>query len=180
MLLGRIGIALVGGHFQGTDQFRSCLTGLYDFVHIASLRGNVRIGEGLSKLFDLFLLEFLRIRAFRKFSSVQDLDGPLWAHHRNFGRGKGIIHVGSEVFGSHDTVGSSIGFACDDGNLGDGRLGKGIEKFGPGSDDTSMLLPDSRQKPGHVFEGDQRNVETVTEANEAGRLYGRVNVQGSG
>ncbi len=46
-------------------------------------------------------------------------------------------------------------------------------------DDAAVLLGHSRQETGHVYKGDERDVEAVTEADEPGRLDGSADVQHS-
>ena len=41
------------------------------------------------------------------------------------------------------------------------------QQLGAVADDAAVLLLRAGQKAGHVFEGDQRNVEAVAEADEA-------------
>ena len=47
-------------------------------------------------------------------------------------------------------------------------------------DDPAVLLHRPRQEPGHVLEGDQRDVERVAEAHEPRRLHRRVDVERAG
>ena len=44
-------------------------------------------------------------------------------------------------------------------------------------DDAVPFLLRAGQKSGHVFQGDQRNIESVAEAHEPGAFYRRVDVQ---
>ena len=84
------------------------------------------------------------------------------------------------MLGAHHAVGSAVGFAGDDGDLGNGGFGKGVEQFGAVHDDAAVLLLNAGQEAGNVFEGHQRNVEAVAEANEARGLDGGVDVEHAG
>ena len=48
------------------------------------------------------------------------------------------------------------------------------------ADDPPVLLPDSGQEAGHVLQHDQRDVEGVTESDEAGTLVRRIDIQHPG
>ena len=65
----------------------------------------------------------------------------------------------------------------DDGDLGDGGLGVGVQKLGSVPDDAAVLLERAGKKSGHVLEGDDRNVEGVAEADEPRALDRSVDVE---
>ena len=65
-------------------------------------------------------------------------------------------------------------------NLGDGRLAVGIEQLGARADDAAVLLLRAGHVTGHVDEGDDRNVEPVAEADEAGGFVAGVDVEHAG
>ena len=48
------------------------------------------------------------------------------------------------------------------------------------ADDAAVLLVDAGQEAGHVDEGDERDVERVARAHEAGGLLGRLDVEHAG
>ena len=70
----------------------------------------------------------------------------------------------------HHHVGATVGLAGDDGDARHGRLGEGVEELGAAADDPLVLLGDTGQEAGHVVEDEQRHVEGVTGADEAGGL----------
>ena len=84
------------------------------------------------------------------------------------------------MFGGHDAVGASVGFAGDYRDFGDGGFGEGVEELGSVLDDSSVFLGGAGEEAGNVFEGDQGNVEAVAEADEAGSFNGGIDVQRSG
>src|ERR1035441_4321533 len=68
----------------------------------------------------------------------------------------------------------------DDGDLGHGRFGEGVEQLRAVHDDATVLLLRAGEEAGDVFERDQRNVEAVAEAHEARALDAGVDVEHSG
>ena len=76
----------------------------------------------------------------------------------------------------------AVGLACHHGNLGDRRLAVRVDDLGTVLDDTAVLLVDARQKPGHIDEGDQGNIECITRTHEPGTLQrcGDVETPGQG
>ncbi|MBA7650315.1 hypothetical protein ES703_58118 [subsurface metagenome] len=55
-----------------------------------------------------------------------------------------------------------------DGNLGHGGFRVGRKHLGPVADDTTKLLVGARHIAGDVNQGEQRDVEGITEADESG------------
>ena len=64
--------------------------------------------------------------------------------------------------------------------LGHGRLGEGVEQLGAVADDAVVLLLGPGQEAGHIVEDDQRDVEGVAEADEAGGFDAGVDVERAG
>src|SRR6202012_5015631 len=90
-------------------------------------------------------------------AAVQDVDGSLGAHDGDLAGGPGEVDVAAEVLGAHDVVGAAVGFAGDDGDLGDGGLGVGVQELGAAADDPGPFLGDAGQEPGHVHEREDRD-----------------------
>ena len=63
--------------------------------------------------------------------------------------------------------------------LGTVALSIGVQQFGCVPNDAAMLLLDTREEVWDVNEGDQRDVEGVTEPDPAGALHGGVDVKHS-
>ena len=118
-----------------------------------------------------------RIRRSVDLSAVDDIDGSVGSHDRDLGGGPCEIHVSAQVFARHDVVGATVGFACDDRDLGDGRLCIGVEELRSMFDDAAELLCGAGQEAGDIDEGDDRNVECVTETNESSGFDARVDVE---
>src|SRR6201999_1077720 len=108
--------------------------------------------------------------------AVDDVDRALGTHHGDLGGRPGVVEVGQHVLGGHHVVGTAVGLAGDDGELGDGRLGVGVEELGAVADDPVPLLVGAGQEAGHIGEGEDRDVVAVAGANEAGRLLGGLDV----
>src|SRR5439155_5793575 len=137
----------------------------------------------LAELGDLLGLEALArggVLLLGDLALVEDLDSPLRAHDGDLGGRPGEVEVGPDVLRGHDAVGSSIGLARDDRELGDGGLGERVKELRAVPDDASELLRWSRQEARDVFEDDERDVEGIAEADEARALDGRVDVEGAG
>src|SRR5690606_29019945 len=73
-----------------------------------------------------------------------------------------------------------VGLPGDHRDAGDGRLAERIQELGPVPDDPAVLLVHAREKPGHVDEREERDVEGVTEPDETRRLLGSGDVEGAG
>ncbi len=43
-----------------------------------------------------------------------------------------------------------------------------------------MLLVEAGQEAGHIFEDDERNIEAITKAHEAGRLFAGGDIEDAG
>ncbi len=84
------------------------------------------------------------------------------------------------MFAAHDVIGAAVGLAGDDGDLGHGGFAVGVEQLGAVGDDAAVFLGHAGQKAGHVYKGDDGDVECVAKAHKAGRFFGRVNVQHAG
>ena len=106
-----------------------------------------------------------------------DVDRALGAHHRDLRRRPGEVHVAPDVLGAHDVVGAAVRLAGDDGDLRDRRLAVGVQELRAVLDDPAVLLVHARQEPGHVDEGDERDVEGVAGPHEPGRLDRRLDVE---
>src|SRR5487761_1232899 len=78
------------------------------------------------------------------------------------------------------TARAAVGFAGDDGELRDSRLGVGEQQLGPVTDDAAMLLLGAGKEARNVFERDERNVEGIAEADEARGLDAGVDVENPG
>src|SRR5690348_16677629 len=84
------------------------------------------------------------------------------------------------MFRAHHAIGAAVGFARDHGNFRNGGFRIRIEQLGAVADDAAELLAGPRQKPWYVFEGEDRDLESVAEAYEA-RAFGRgIDIQAAG
>src|SRR5262249_10099327 len=77
----------------------------------------------------------------------------------------------------HNTVSSAVSLTRYHGNLRHSRFGKGKQQLRAVADDPAVFLLNSRQKPWHVLEGDQRDVETVAKTDETRALNRGVYVE---
>ena len=109
-----------------------------------------------------------------------DLHRPLGTHHRDFSLGPGKVDIAAQVLGRHHVISAAVGLAGDDGDLGHGALGVGIEQFGAMLDDAAVLLAGARHEAGHVDKGHYRDVECITKAHKARGLDAALDVQTAG
>jgi hypothetical protein len=84
------------------------------------------------------------------------------------------------VLGVHHVVRAAVGLPRDDGHLGDGGLAERIQELGAVTDDASVLLGHTGQEARDVLEHHQRDVEGITEPDEAGALVRRIDVENAG
>ena len=172
MLLRRAFFPLAVQHSQGVDDAGTRFLRLDDAVYIAVFRRFVRRGK-FRNIFLLFLF-FLRI------ALKDDVGRAVRTHDGDFSRWPGKYHVRAELAAAHGDVRAAVGLARNDGYLRHRRFAVRVEHLRAVADDAAEFLRRSRQEARHVDEGDERDVEAVAEADEAGRLIGRVDVQAAG
>src|ERR1700733_14962285 len=148
-------------------------------VDVAAFGGYVGVGEAFAKVGDFFLAQVFAfgLGGAVNLAFVHDVDGAFRAHDGDFGGRPGEIDVGSNVLGSHDAIGAAVSFAGDDRNFGNGGFGESEKQFRAVADDAAEFLLCAWEKAGHVFEGDQRNIEGVAETHEARAFYRSVDVK---
>src|SRR6266478_85398 len=177
-----VGVAL---GFQGAecgDDAGAGGGGLDDGVDVAALGGYEGIGKAVTEFGDFFAANRFAfgLRNFFQLTFVDDIDRAFGAHHGDFRCGPGEIGVGANVLGGHDAIGAAVSFAGDDRDFGDGGFGVGEKQLGAVLDDAAKFLLRAGEKAGHVFEGDERNVEGVAKAHEARAFDGSVDVEDAG
>ena len=91
--------------------------------------------------------------------------------------GQAKFRSAPEVLGAHDVVRAAVGLAGDHRHLRHGGLGVGVDELRAAPDDAVPLLFGARQEPGNVHKGQNRDVERVARAHEAGRLLRRRDVE---
>ncbi len=180
VLLGRVAVALVRQHRQRAAELGAGFAGADHLVDVAQRRRRVRIGQLLAIFGDVARPGGLRIGGLRQLLAKHDVDGALGSHHRDLGGREREREIAADVLGRHDVVGAAVGLAGDDGQLGDRRLGEGVEQLGAVTDDAAPLLRGAGEKSRDVDEGDERNVEAVAEAHEARGLHRGVDVEAPG
>src|SRR5439155_18218888 len=65
----------------------------------------------------------------------------------------------------------------DPRDLGDGGFRISEEQLGAVLDYAAILLVGTREKSGHIFEGDERNVESIAEAHKARSLERGIDIE---
>ena len=153
MFFGGEGFAFGPQRDQGAGDGGAGFGGADDGVDVAAFGGGVRVGEGVFVLGGFLLAELAGVVGGGQFAAVEDADGAGGAHDGDLGGGPGEVDVAAEVLGAHDVVGAAVGLAGDDGDLGDGGLGVGVQEFRAAADDAVVLLGDAGQEPGDVDKG---------------------------
>ena len=179
MLLGRHRLALAVQAREGAADALAGQAWRDDFVEEPPRGRHVRVGERVPELLDAGRAGHCRVLGALDLTLVEDVHRALRPHHRQFGRRPREVHVGPEMLARHDAVRSAVRLAGDDRDLGDRRLGIGIQQLRAVPDDAAELLDGARQEPRHVLEGHDRDVEGITEAHEARALHRRVDVEGA-
>src|SRR5690606_2170449 len=59
-------------------------------------------------------------------------------------------------------------------------LGIGVQNFRPVADDPPVLLIHSGEETGHIDKGDDRDIETIAEANKTAQFIRRIDIQAPG
>jgi len=136
---------------QGRNQARTGQRRFDNFINIAHLGGNEWRGEFLIILVDEPLSNVFRVFKCLNFIPIKDVHCALGAHNGNFRHGIGKVEIGPDMFRGHHTVRSAICFSRNDGNLGNGGLGKGVQQFGAVLDDAAEFLLGAGQKPGNIL-----------------------------
>ena len=131
------------------------------------------VGKFLPVLF--YLLSTLFWSGF----AIEDIAGSFGSHHGNLSSGVCEVHVCPDALGVHHDISTSVGFTGDERDFRHRRLGKGIDNLGSVPDDAVVLLLHTRQETWYILDGDEGDVEAVTEADETGSLVGSINIEGS-
>src|SRR5918998_295648 len=164
-------------HIQGLYEVGAGLARVYHVVDVAHLGGDPRVVEPLLVSGDELLALSVGVFGLVELAPEDDIDRGGGAPGRALPPGPRDVDVRPDVLGVHDVVGPAVGFARDNGHLRNARLGEGVEELRPVADDPTPLLVGTRQKPRHVHESNERDVESVAEAHEPRTLDARVYVE---
>jgi hypothetical protein len=103
---------------------------------------------------------------FNILTSEDNLDGTLCSHDGDLSGEQGIFVVSVKMLGVHHIVGAIIDLSSDEVDLRDGSLSESAEKLSTMLDNTSELLNSSGKESWDISEGDNMNLESITEADE--------------
>jgi len=78
---------------------------------------------------------------------------------------------------AHHIVGTTIGFSCNEGDLGDSGFCISIKKLSAVFYDATKFLGSTRKESGHITQGDDRDLESITEPNEPCSFDTSIDVQ---
>lgn len=168
----RNGNGLVFEHGECLDEFAACNRRLDDLIYETSLGCKIRIGELLDVFGFLFLKFAIGVGCFVDLLAEYDFCSTFSAHNGNLGSWPGVIHIGSDVFGVHNIVSSTVCFAGDECDTWYGGFAECLQELGSVGDDTVPFLVGAGQETRYVNEYEQWYVEAVAEAYETGCLFG--------
>ena len=154
--------------------------GLYNVVHKAAGRRLIRIGKVLAVFLYHLLAGLLRVLAGLYFLAVNYIGRAVRTHNGYFRRGPCEHHVRAKVLGAHCKIRSAVGLAGNNGYLGAGSLGIGIEHLRAVADYSAVFLVHAGQEAGNVNKGDERYIEAVAEGDEPCGLIGSIYIQAAG
>src|SRR5664280_369871 len=133
--------------------------------------------DDLAEVLDQLLLGGHRVLGRFDLLAEDDLDRPLGTHDRDLGRGPGDDQIGLVRTAAHHVVAGAVGLAEHDGDLGDGRVRRGIEHLGSVADDPGLLDLGADHEAGHVHQVDEGDSVGVAEVDEPRRLIGGIVVE---
>ena len=181
MFLGGDVLLFAGELLERTDYAEARVARFDDIVDVALLGGLVRVGEELVVFLLLLFEDGLRVlRIGLDVLGVENVHGTVGTHHGDVGGRPGVVDVAAELLAAHHDVGTAVALAEGDGHLRNRSLAIGVQKLRTVGDDGAVFLLGAGQEARDVHEGDQRDVERVAEAHEAGALAGGVDVEHAG
>ena len=153
-------------------------------IDISALGCDIRVHQGVLVIplqFQPQRVDVLAVtRRLGELLAVDEAHRTGGAHHRDLRARPGDVDIAAHVLGSHHAVGTAVGLAGDDGDLGDGGLAVGVQQLCAAPDDAVVLLLGSRQEARNVHQHDDRDVEAVAGPNESRGLLRGVDVQAAG
>ena len=109
--------------------------------------------------------------------AINDIHRAFGTHHRDFGGGPCEIHIAANVFGIHHAIRAAVRFARNDRNFWHRRFAIRKQQFRAVSNHAAVFLTNARQKSGHIFQRQNRDIETIAKAHKARAFDRRVNVE---
>src|SRR3974390_3468021 len=179
MFFWRTKFALGVQTLECLDQIPARLGRLYDVIHQPSARGDKRICKGISIQVDQLLAALLPVFCRVNFSAEHDLGGAFCTHNGYF-RGRPRYHaVGPQILATHGNVRTAVGVAQHDRQLRHRGSRVGEQYLRTVTNNSTVLLVNSRQKSRNINESQQRDAKRITKAYKPGHLIGSVDVQHS-
>ena len=125
---------------ERVDQHGTCAARFDHLVHVAPLRGGVRIREALAVVVDQLLATRFGVVCRFELFAEDDVHRTLRTHHRDFGRRPREVEVRSDVLGAHDVVGATVGLPRDHRQFRHGRFRKCVQELRAVANDPAPLL----------------------------------------
>ena len=176
MLFGRAPLSLARQHLKCADEPFSGLGRFDDIINVSQRCRCIGVGCHLtvfrSLLFPLCLMIFSGV----DFLAKDNIGRAVRPHDRNFRRGPGEHHVGTQMTGAHGNICAAIRLAQDQRHFGHRGFAIRKEHLRSMPDDAAVLLGGTGQEAGHIYQGQQGDIEAVASADESRRLVRSVDV----
>ena len=140
MLFRRVRVDLVLEHVEPANQLQAGLPRVDDLIDVSQLGRPERIRKLLAVLGRELGAPLIGQIGAGDFVAIDDVDGPVGAHHGDLGGRPGEIEIGANVLRRHDVVGAAVSLARDNGQLRDRGLGERVEQLGAVKDDSIPFL----------------------------------------
>src|SRR5215468_11403748 len=170
-------VALIGGYLQSFDDSRSDVSGIDNIVHMLVSSGVVRIHVTVEKLLEFYGAYFFRLSGFGYFFTKENVNCAFGPHETNFRCRQRKNKIRAQVLAAHRKIAAGIGLAQHDGDFRDRCFGESVEHFCAVANDALAFHIIANKKSGNVLQTQEWDVERVAEANEAGALVRRIDIE---
>src|SRR5690242_12968570 len=147
---------LARGHLERAADRRPRLARVDHVVDHVVARGHVHVDD-LPEALDQLLALGRRVLGLLDLLTEDDLNRSLCSHHADLSRGPGDDQVGLIGPAAHHVVAGAVRLAQHHGDLGNRRVGRGIEHLGAVADDPGLLDLGPHHEPRHVHQEHQRD-----------------------
>ncbi|MPN39059.1 hypothetical protein SDC9_186585 [bioreactor metagenome] len=137
-------ILLVRQNFKSIDQNISCFRRNNHLIDQSKFFGFIGVGHLIFIFINHLFFELSFVFSLRQLMFIHNFYSACRSHYCNFGCWPGKIKIATCIFTAHHNIGTAIGFSGDNCNFRDCSFAKGIKQFSSVSDDTIVLLLDTR------------------------------------
>ena len=177
MLLRRQGYSLVFGDLQRMYQCAPRFGGFEYGINISFRCSHIGIGKLLLILLYLLRTCLIGVGRSHDLLTEDNIGSTLRPHNCYLGSGPGKDKVGTQMARTHGNITTTVSFAKNNGNLGNRSLAIGVQNLGSVTDYSAILLINSGQIAGKVYEGYLRNRKRIAITDKTGNLVGRIYIK---